>query len=83
VGQPAGGHAAGILSRPQAVGDRRLRWPRTRAWAAHQHHHADLLLRASGILPHDEAVAAIKKASTRPTARRASAWPTSTTAPST
>jgi pyruvate-ferredoxin/flavodoxin oxidoreductase len=83
VGQPAGGHAAGILSGlklwvidayggPGGGHGRRINTIMQTCFFA-----------ISGILPHDEAIAAIKKASTRPTARRASAWPTSTTAPST
>jgi hypothetical protein len=63
VGQPAGGHAAGILSQGLAVGDRRLRGgPGRRHGAAHQHHHADLLLRHLRHPARDEALAAIKKA---------------------
>ena len=43
--------------------DRRLRGrARGRAWAPHQHDHADLLLRDLGVLPRDEAIAQIKEA---------------------
>ena len=61
---------------PAAVGDRRLRRGcRSRHGAAHQHHHADLLLRhlrhpaeGRGRSPRSS------RRSTRPTARRAGAW---------
>jgi hypothetical protein len=61
---------------PQAVGDRRLRRRRrSRHGAAHQHHHADLLLRH---FRHPAEGRGDRRdqgtRSTRPTARRASGW---------